>query len=53
MEKNINAVELGKLGGKARADILPAKRRSEIAKMGADARIAKKKLQHKENDLSS
>jgi len=45
--KNPHAVELGRLGGlkggKARAEKLSAKRRSEIAKNAANSRWAKKK----------
>jgi hypothetical protein len=45
--KNPHAVELGRLGGlkggKARAKKLSAKKRSEIAKKGANARWSKKK----------
>lgn len=45
-KKNAAAVELGRLGGlkggKARAEKLTAKRRSEIARKAARARYAKK-----------
>ena len=45
--KNPHAVELGRLGGlkggKARATVLTAERRSEIAKHAAEKRWAKKK----------
>jgi hypothetical protein len=47
IEKNPHAVELGRLGGlkggNARAKKLSAKKRSEIAKKGANARWGKKK----------
>jgi hypothetical protein len=39
-KKNPNAVALGKLGGKARANSLPQAERSAIAKKGAAARNA-------------
>ena len=51
--KNPHAVELGRLGGlvggKARAKKLSAKKRSEIAKKGAEARW-KNKMKGKKND---
>lgn len=40
-DKVINASEMGKLGGKARAASMTAKRRSEIAKKASLARWAK------------
>jgi hypothetical protein len=40
-KKNPNAVALGKLGGKARANSLSEAERSAIAKKGAAARNAK------------
>jgi hypothetical protein len=39
--KNAAAVALGKLGGKARAESISAKRRKEIAKKAAKSRWAK------------
>lgn len=40
--RNAAAVELGKRGGKARTEKVPAKRRLEIAKKAAKRRWAKK-----------
>ncbi len=42
MEKNKAAVELGRLGGQARARNLSKERIIEIAKIGAKAKWAKK-----------
>ena len=41
VEKNPAAVALGSMGGKARAEALTGKKRSEIAKKAAKARWAK------------
>jgi hypothetical protein len=41
--KNPAAVQLGSLGGKARAKKLSTKRRSEIAKIAVEARERKRK----------
>lgn len=43
--KNPAAVELGKLGGKARAKSLTAKQRSEIAREAVNARWKKRDLE--------
>jgi hypothetical protein len=43
MAKNRNAVALGSLGGKARANKLSKRRRSEIARLAVTAREAKRK----------
>jgi hypothetical protein len=52
-EKNPAAVALGKLGaskgGKARAEKLSDKRKSEIARKAAKARWAKKRQQEEES----
>ena len=49
-EKNEHAVALGKLGGAkgghARAKVLTAKRRKEIARKAAEARWAKWRKEH-------
>jgi hypothetical protein len=42
-KKNLAAVALGRRGGKARAEALSAKRRSEIAKLAVDARERKRR----------
>ena len=41
MTKTLNAVEMGRKGGKNRAKNLSKERRSEIARMGATARHKK------------
>ena len=43
-KKTWTAAEMGRVGGKARAKALSAKRRREIAAMGAAAREARKRL---------
>lgn len=40
-KKNPNAVALGKLGGKARAESMSAQQRSEIARRAGRARLTK------------
>ena len=53
MTKNPHAVELGKLGGHARARKLSKKRRSEIAKNAVLARIRKNNKKKSNNSLDS
>jgi hypothetical protein len=52
-EKNPNAVNLGRLGGRARKQKLSAQRRAEIAKKAALARWSGEKKKHQLKSLQS